>query len=158
MPSASGSQTSSRNGSRACSLTAASIRCRKSVVVLGAARNADDGELLGQQSAESERVDRGDELALREVAGRAEDDEHARIRRAPQLQPLEQRVLERLGHSLFTAWPPNSLRSAAVIFAAYDSSCREAKRAKSAAVITGTGTSSAIASWIVQRPSPESST
>ena len=57
-----------------------------------------------------------------------------------------------------TACPPNSLRSAAVIFAANDSSWRDAKRAKSAAVITGTGTSSAIASWIVQRPSPESST
>ena len=57
-----------------------------------------------------------------------------------------------------TAWPPNWLRSAAFTLAANDSSCREAKRAKSAAVITGTGTSSAIASAIVQRPSPESST
>ena len=57
-----------------------------------------------------------------------------------------------------TAWPPNSLRSAAFTFAANDSSCREAKRANSAAVITGTGTFSAIASATVQRPSPESST
>ena len=75
-------------------------------------------------------------------------------------RPFEQRVLDcdRFGHSLFTAWPPNSLRSAAVTFAANDSSWREAKRAKSAAVITGTGTSSAIASATVQRPSPESST
>ncbi len=37
-------------------------------------------------------------------------------------------------------------------------SSRDANRAKSAAEITGTGTFSAIASWIVQRPSPESST
>ena len=87
-------------------------------------------------------------------------------RRRP--QPFEQRVRAavdargscarlRLLDAL-TAWPPNWLRSAAFTFAANDSSCRDAKRAKSAAVITGTGTSSAIASAIVQRPSPESST
>ena len=89
----------------------------------------------------------------------------ARLGPAAQLQPLEQRVLL-LGATLTTAslsaactaWPPNWLRSAALTLAANDSSCRDAKRAKSAAVITGTGTSSAIASAIVQRPSPESST
>jgi hypothetical protein len=37
-------------------------------------------------------------------------------------------------------------------------SSREAKRAKSEAAITGTGTFMLIASVIVQRPSPESST
>ena len=39
-----------------------------------------------------------------------------------------------------TACPPNWLRSAAFTFAANDSSCREAKRAKSAIVIAGAGT------------------
>ena len=58
----------------------------------------------------------------------------------------------------FTAWPPNSLRSAALTFAAKLSSSRDAKRAKSEAEMTGAGTFSAIASKIVQRPSPESST
>ena len=57
-----------------------------------------------------------------------------------------------------TAWPPNWLRSAAATLAAKLISCREAKRAKSAALITGAGTFSLIASLIVQRPSPESST
>ena len=53
---------------------------------------------------------------------------------------------------------PNWFRSAAFTLAANDSSWRDAKRANSAALITGTGTFSAIASAIVQRPSPESST
>ena len=74
------------------------------------------------------------------------------------LDAPSRRVLRRLASRRATAWPPNWLRSAAFTFAANDSSCREAKRANSAAVITGTGTSSAIASAIVQRPSPESST
>ena len=82
-------------------------------------------------------------------------------------QALEQRVLCELAVArsaviglldVLTAWPPNWLRSAALTLAANDSSWREAKRANSAAVITGAGTSSLIASSIVQRPSPESST
>lgn len=56
-----------------------------------------------------------------------------------------------------TAWPPNSLRSAAIIFIAGESSWRETKRAKSAAEMAGTGTARSIADWTVQRPSPESS-
>ena len=47
---------------------------------------------------------------------------------------------------------------AAETFAAKLTSSRDAKRANSAAEITGAGTFSAIASAIVQRPSPESST
>ncbi len=125
------------------------------------AGDADDGEPLRQQAPERERVQRGHQLALGQVARGAEDDERARLRPAPQRQPLEQRVplLDERAHSAaFTAWPPNWLRSAALTLAANDSSWREANRAKSAAVITGTGTSSAIASAIVHRPSPESST
>ena len=65
----------------------------------------------------------------------------ARLGPPPQLQPLEERVLaRRRGHAgafavsaVRTAWPPNWLRSAAFTFAANDSSCREAKRANSAA-------------------------
>src|SRR5207248_9344653 len=95
---------------------------------------------------------------------------HARLRAAPDLQALEQRVLLDDDHArgsascafacstARTACPPNWLRSAAFTFAANDSSWRDANRANSAAVITGTGTFSAIASAIVQRPSPESST
>ena len=44
------------------------------------------------------------------------------------------------------AWPPNSLRRAAATLAAKLVSSRDAKRAKSAAEITGAGTFSAIAS------------
>ena len=54
------------------------------------------------------------------------------------------------------AWPPNCSRSAAETFAAKLSSWRDEKRANSAAAITGTGTSSLIASSTVHRPSPES--
>ena len=42
--------------------------------------------------------------------------------------------------TVLTACPPNWLRSAAFTLAANDSSCREAKRAKSASVIAGAGT------------------
>ena len=140
------------------------IRSRNSSSVSVGARGADDRELLRQQPPERERVERRHQLALRQVAGGAEDDEHARLGRAAAAggpraagcpAPSASR---RPSFAAFTAWPPNWLRSAAFTFAANDSSCRDAKRAKSAAVITGTGTSSAIASAIVQRPSPESST
>src|SRR5262249_53210167 len=100
------------------------------LVALLRARGADDPELLGQQSAKSERVDRGDELLRREVAGRAEDDEDAGIGATADTQPVEQRVRDLLfdefrGHACSagsTAAPPNSFRSAASTFAANDSS------------------------------------
>ena len=101
----------------------------EAVVALLGPRGADDRELLREQVAVGERVERGNELALRQVAGRAEDHERARIGRPPELEALEQRIFFGDGHSLLTACPPNSLRSAAVIFAANDSSCRDAKRA-----------------------------
>ena len=96
------------------------------------ARGADDRELLGEELAAGERVQRREDLAVREVAGRAEDDEHARLGRPPRAEPLEQRIRLnlRLGHfSLLTACPPNCWRRAASILAANDSSWREAKRA-----------------------------
>ena len=57
-----------------------------------------------------------------------------------------------------TAWPPNSLRSAASTLPLNVSSWRERKRMNSAAVIAGMGTEWAIACSTVQRPSPVSST
>ena len=57
-----------------------------------------------------------------------------------------------------TAWPPNSLRSAASTLPLNVSSWRERKRMKRLAAITGSGTLCAIACSTVQRPSPVSST
>ena len=51
------------------------------------AGGADDRELLRQELAAGERVERGEDLAVRQVAGGAEDDEHARLRRAPSPSP-----------------------------------------------------------------------
>ncbi len=62
------------------------------------ARHADDAEALRQQPSHGERVERGEELALGEVAGRAEDDERARVCATPQPQPLRERVLGRRAH------------------------------------------------------------
>ena len=61
-------------------------------------------------------------------------------------------------HDFFTAWPPNSLRSAAMTLAPNESVWRERKRMSSESVMTGAGTSRSIASCTVQRPSPESAT
>src|SRR6266516_176605 len=134
------------------------------------ARDTDDPEAFREQVPVGERVERGEELAPGQVPRSTEDDERAGIRHAPKSEALQQRILglgdrHQRGSGLAfafstarTAWPPNWFRSAAFTLAANDSSWRDAKRAKSAALITGTGTSSAIASAIVQRPSPESST
>ena len=75
------------------------------VVALRCARRADDRELLRQQPAERERVQRRDQLLRRQVAGRAEDDEDARVRPPPNAQPFGQRILLRRRHyaSGFTA-------------------------------------------------------
>ena len=54
---------------------------------------ADDREVLRQELAHRERVQRGEDLAVRQVARGAEDDEHARLRRASMPEPLEQRIL-----------------------------------------------------------------
>jgi hypothetical protein len=64
------------------------------VVPLGA-RDADDGETGGKQSSKRQRVERRQKLLVREIAGRAEDDERARVRRAPEGESFVERV--RLG-------------------------------------------------------------
>src|SRR6266550_2523315 len=140
------------------------------VVGLCRARDADNRKVLGQQATVRERVERREELPLRQVAGRTEDDEDAVVRCAPDLQPFEQRIFLRDRHgyrgsgpafarsTALTAWPPNWFRRAAATLAENLMSSRDAKRAKSDAAMTGAGTFSLIASLIVQRPSPESST
>ena len=59
--------------------------------LLGAG-DADDAEALRQQPAQRERVERREDLPPRQVAGRAEDDDRARVRAAPEPQALEQRI------------------------------------------------------------------
>src|SRR5581483_5184852 len=123
------------------------------------AGDADERESLGEHVPGRQLVDGREELAVGQVPRRAEDDERAGVRGPWQPQPLEQRVsVAHLSSTDLTACPPNWLRRAAFTFAANDSSCREAKRAKSASVIAGAGTLSSIAFSTVQRPSPESST
>ena len=68
------------------------------------ARDADDAEVLGEQVAERERVERRHDLSLREVPGGAEDRQRARLRRPPHAEPLEQRVLGDLRHSAALAF------------------------------------------------------
>ena len=57
------------------------------------ARHPDDPELLGQQAAQGQRIEGGEELALRQVAGGPEDRQHARLGRPAEPQALEKRVL-----------------------------------------------------------------
>ena len=90
---ASSSQISWLNGSRACCCTAACMSLRYCVVRAVGARDADDREALGQEPADGERVERGHDLLVREVARRAEDDEHARVGRAAEREPVGERVL-----------------------------------------------------------------
>src|SRR6266568_2731974 len=111
---------------------------------------------------EGERVERGKELALRQVTRRAEDDERAGGRRAPEPKPLQERVLLLLlfgdRRHCFSRCPPNACRIADRIRFANSASPRESKRSYRAAERTGAGTDSSIAALSVQRPSPESDT
>src|SRR4029453_971164 len=131
------------------------------VVGLPGAGDAHDAELLRQQPPQRERVERREELAPGEVPGGAEDDQRARLRRALQPQPFEQRVLDRwlrgLGHcsGLFSRWPPKALRIAERTRLPQSASPREAKRSNSDAARTGAGTPVSTADCTVQRPSPE---
>ena len=103
---ASSSQTSCRNGSRACCLTARLHVLPERVVVAVGARDADDREARRQEPADGERVERRHDLLVRQVARRAEDDERAGIGRPPQREAVGERVLllrglfDRLGHCL----------------------------------------------------------
>ena len=54
--------------------------------------DAENRELLGQEVAQAERVERRDQLPAREVAGGAVDDDDAGIGPPPKPQPLEQRI------------------------------------------------------------------
>src|SRR5439155_8200221 len=62
------------------------------------ARDADDGEALRQEVPAGERVQRREDLAAREIAGGAEDDEDARLGCPPWPEPDEQRILGQLSH------------------------------------------------------------
>ena len=91
------------------------------VVVHLTAPGADDGEARGQASLGRKRVQRRNQLALGQVAARAEDDDAERNRRARLAAPLQQRVVGGqcdagvpAAVSAFTGWPPNSLRRAAI--------------------------------------------
>ncbi len=66
--------------------------CWKLLVRLLAARDADQLEALRQRPLVGEVVERGQQLAVGEVAGRAEDHQRRRMDRQA-LEPLDQRVL-----------------------------------------------------------------
>src|ERR1044072_397567 len=102
------------------------------------------------------------QLARQEVGGAGKDESPGlgSAHRAPRRGPLGRGGRERdpRGHVVFTAWPPNSLRSAAMTLAPKESLWRDRKRASRERVMTGAGTSRPIPSATFQRPSPESST
>src|SRR6266550_3823206 len=64
-------------------------------------RGTDDGERRRQEPLQSEVVERGDELALGEIAGAAEDDDRRGLGDAREPQPFSQRVECRGGQPLF---------------------------------------------------------
>src|SRR5207249_4225645 len=83
------------------------------------------------------------ELLVRQVAGGAEDDKRAGIRRPPQSEALGERVLLQLlrgrAHcsGLFSRWPPKPFRIAERTRLPHSASPREAKRSNSEAASTG---------------------
>src|SRR2546421_7243605 len=97
-----------------------------------------------------------------QIAGRAENHDDAWLGDELGVEAFAEGIVYRQEwtHSpaSLTAWPPNSLRRAARTLALNDSSWREWNRSISESVMIGAGTSRLIASWMVQRPSPESST
>jgi len=108
------------------------------VVAHRLAADADDRDAWRQDPVDVQVVERGQQLAAREIAAAAEDDDR---------------------HVVFlTACPPNWLRSAASSRSPNGLFWRDLKRVKSEAVSTGIGTLRSIPSTSVQRPSPESST
>ena len=117
-----------------------SSRSRKPSSVSSRAGGADDRRTARAAGAGT-RASRAPASACAavEVARGAEDDERCTARAAaaaagPRAAGSSAVAVSRGGSSAdLTAWPPNWLRSAAFTLAANDSSCREAKRAKSAA-------------------------
>ena len=94
-----------------------------------AARDADEVEALGQRALVGEVVERRQQLAVGQVARRAEDHQRRRVDRQA-LEPLRPAGCRGVGGAsgswravvcsrpALTAWPPNWLRSAALTFAA----------------------------------------
>src|ERR1700693_1575780 len=119
-----------------------------------------------EQALLGEVVERGQQLAPAEVAGRAEDDHQARFAHAVVVEPLGERVGGDHAHlwaaspfaSVTTAWPPNWVRIIASMRSATVCSITLRNRAKRDSAMIGTGTDSSIAASTVQRPSPVSST
>src|SRR5205823_1574170 len=97
-------------------------------------------------------------LLVRQVARRAEDDEHAGVGRLAKREPVGERVLLSHCSGLFSRCPPNACRIAERTRSPQSASPREAKRLKSEAASTGAGTPSSTAACTVHRPSPESLT
>ena len=100
------------------------------------ARRSCAGEL-----AERKRVERREELLVRQVSGGPEDDERAGFRRARETEALEEGILQLLlgreGHACFSRWPPKAWRMADRSRLANSASPRESKRSYSAADRTG---------------------
>src|SRR5207244_11379318 len=80
------------------------------VGLLGAG-DAYDRELVREEPPERERVQRGEELLLRQVPGRPEDDDRARVRRAPELQPFEEGVFGDSRHQRRAVMRPPARRA-----------------------------------------------
>src|SRR6266542_3910279 len=126
------------------------------------AAETDESESIRQEFLLRQVIERWHELSAHQVSSRPENHHGAGVRPlTPQWAMAanrDRRGYMRSLHAFFTAWPPNSFRSAAMTFAENDSSCLDRSRARSDSVITGAGTSISIASCTVHRPSPESST
>src|SRR5512132_2935205 len=106
----------------------AHARAKHVVVVAGLAPDAEHSEVRIDEPLFHELVQRRHQLALGEIAHRAEDDDRARIR-AVALGPeaadgdAGTRGDDSAGaHDFFTACPPNSLRSAAITLPPKESS------------------------------------
>ena len=162
------------------------------LVVVRAPTHGDERELLREQVGPPQLEERRDDLAMREVAGRAEQDEGGRVRHPVEPEALPERVRRAAGAAGVAA-AAASRSSGAHREGRVASSCagpgpagrslrlhrvtaelvaergedlgavavvlaRAEPRLSSASVMTGAGTSRSIASWTVQRPSPESAT
>src|SRR5437867_12863729 len=134
----------------------------KFVVGPGPAGEADDGELFRQKTRPGQVAQRGEKLALGQIAAGAADHHHAGIRRPDRWgSDGSGRVAHREDPPLSggaSPWPPNSARKADRTFWANSPSPRELKRWKSAALSTGAGVPSSTAADTVHLPSPESDT
>ena len=94
---------------------------------------AEDRELLRQEFVAGQVVERGQQLARGEIAGRAEDHHDAAVGDAALVcAAAAGSCLVLAGHLLCrrccSMWPPNCLRMAESIFSAKVCSCRDRKR------------------------------